>query len=609
MRTMLLGLAIICAQLGGITPLLAKSTPTCGYAALYPLKYKNDSTAFNYVNKNAVKGGKLRLARVGTYDSLNFLRYPGTTITDRKQIPLYMADYLFDSLLTQSADEPASYYCLVAKSIRVARDLKTVTFELNENARFHDGKPITAKDVLFTFNTLKKQGPPYYRQVLKNFTAKNGPENSLVFQNNGRPDREFVRKVGTLPIHPAHARSKKDVTQKSMDLPLGSGPYRITSAAAGKTAHLKRVQNYWANDHFTRKGRFNFDEIIIDYYRDKRTALEAYKVGKYDIRLEDNPLSWAKEYEGAAKGSGEIVKITRPASETGDLYLLAFNHRREIFKDRRVREAFALLYDFKSANRILYHGLYNPVRSIYGDTRLGAKGPATEAEKALLGPHLANLPKGLLENDGPAPQWAAMSSREKIRRASKLLDEAGLVVKNNKRVDPKTGKPLNLTVSYLQPEHSRILMLYEKSLKTIGIDLFAPNLEPMTASKKALAHEFDMIIIKWTPEFQAGTTEYLLWSGPAAKHGAAYAFAGVSDPALDHTIFAMNKARTAAALETATKSFDRIFRWQIHAIPLWHQPEKWVSYRKGLKQPEKAPEVLFSIIDSWWFAPKSHAQK
>lgn len=605
--------AIVLLSFSGlISPGLAAErgeNPRCGYSPLHTLKYTKADLHFAYVNPGAPKGGKVRVARVGTFNSLNFIRYPGSTIADRKQIPLNVADYLFDSLLTQSADEPSSFYCLAAKRIEVARDLKTVRFQINDKARFHDGKPITAKDIIFTFETLKKQGPPFYRQVLAKISARPLAEDEVEFQNKGRPDREFVRKVGSLPIHPAHFKSPAETASKSMALPLGSGPYRLKAASAGKYALLERVKDYWAREHFTQKGRYNFNEIHIDYYRDKRAALEAYKVGKYDLRLEDNPLAWAREYSGEALAVKEINRIKLPASQTGDLFLLAFNQRRAIFKNRKVRRALALLYDFESANRILYHGLYSKAGPVYGSSRLSAKGPASANEKKMLARHLKTLPEGILETAGPDQDTAAISSRMKLRLASKLLDEAGLIVKDNKRIEPQTGQPLKLEISFQQPEHSRILLHYGEKLKSLGIELSAPNLDPSAASKKALSHEFDLIILKWTPEYQPGITEYLLWSGMATKQKMAYAFAGVEDPALDQAIYAMNGARNQAELETAAKTFDRIFRWQYHAIPLWRQNEMWVSHRKPLTKPETSPEVIFSIMDRWWYEAKKQAQR
>ena len=215
-----------------------KNNATCGYSPLYNLKYASNATNFDYVNKNAPKGGKLRIARVGTFDSLNFLRYPGTTLASRREAPFLITHYLFDSLLVKSADEAASFYCLAAHKIDIGPNLSSVRFTLNPKARWHDGKLITVEDLVFTFNTLKQQGPPFYRQVLRTITVAKGKEGEIVYYNARPHDRNFVQTVGTLPIHPKHFWDNGKLTQKSMTLPLGSGPYRVLSAEAGKFAHL-----------------------------------------------------------------------------------------------------------------------------------------------------------------------------------------------------------------------------------------------------------------------------------------------------------------------------------------------------------------------------------
>lgn len=296
------------------TPSIAKDTSAhpCAYSPFNELKYTPKSTHFNYVNKDAPKGGRVRIARIGTFDSLNFLRYPGTTIGSRTQIPLAISDYLFDSFLTKSADEPASYYCLAASKIEVSRDLSKVTFTLNPKAKWHDGNPITVDDILFTFKILKRQGAPYYRQILRQITASSKQPHTIIYTNGRKGDRNFANLVGTLPIHPKHFWKAGKLTKKTMFLPLGSGPYKITSARAGKTARLTRVKNYWAKDLFSQKGRHNFDEIKLDYYRDDRSALEAYKVGNYDIRVEQQPVAWSREYEGNSLTKDRIKKNTGP---------------------------------------------------------------------------------------------------------------------------------------------------------------------------------------------------------------------------------------------------------------------------------------------------------
>lgn len=587
---------------------LSAAPEACGYSPIHQLKYTSEDSHFEYVNPNAPNGGKINIGRVGSFNSLNFLRYPGSTIADRGQIPLNVTEYLFDSFLVKSADEVAGFYCLAASAVKISKDLSKVSFTLNPDVRFHDGKSLSVDDVIFTFETLKRQGPPYYRQVLRDISIKSEGQAGVVYINKRKGDRDFPSLVGRLPLHPKHFWDNGRLTEKAMILPLGSGPYQIAKAISGKLALLKRAKNYWARNHFTQKGRYNFDEIKIDYFRDNRSALEAFKTGNYDIRVEQSALTWKNEYQGNAFKDGKIKKLAVQTQKPGDMYLLAFNERRQIFKNRDVRKALALLYDFDAANRILFHKLYKPIKSLYGNTELAAKGPASLDEKTLITPFIQNLPEGVLSNDGPLWLQNSAQSRARIREATKLLDAAGILMKNGKRIDPLTGEPMVLEVAYLNRRHQRILLQFSEKLKAVGIQLSLPEREMFAARKKVLDHEFDMVVIKWNPEILAGTSEALLWGGKFADIKGSYALAGIKDPALD---FAINKLQHAAdwkTMLTAARVFDRIFRWQVHAILLWSTDETWVSYWDKYSRPRSQALYEVTLIDQWWAKKQKQSQ-
>lgn len=273
-----------------------------------------------------------------------------------------------------------------------------------------------------------------------------------------------------------------------------------------------------------------------------------------------------------------------------------------------MRKAFSLLYDFEVANRILFHNLYSKVNSIYGSSKLAANGKASLDEQKILTPFLKNLPKDILTIEAPDILRQDLSSREKTRLASKLLDEAGIIVKGKSRIHPGTGKPLIISVSYLEPQHRRILLHFARNLKAVGIKLQLSTLAPAAARAKALDHDFDMIVLKWTPSMMAGNSESLLWGSRLADAKGSYALAGLKDPALDAAITAMRRAKTLKNMNIAAKVFDRVFRWQIHAIPLWRKKDNWVSYWQGFKRPKITAENTFSIIDRWWYAPTKQSK-
>ena len=587
-----------------LTPALGETKnqaeKVCGYSPIHELKYSKISSHFSYVNPDAPKGGQISVGRVGYFDSLNFLRYPGTTISDRKQIPLFIDHYLFDSFLVQSSDEVAGFYCLAAKEVHVSPDFSEVSFVLNPAVRFHDGKALTVDDAIFTFETLKKQGHPYYRQVLRNVTITPFGENGVTYKTKRKGDKKFVAVIGTLPLHPKHFWVNGKLNSKTMHIPLGSGPYKISKVKSGQFAVLNRIKDYWAEDHFTQKGRYNFDQIKIDYFRDHGSSIEAFKGKHYDIRVEQSALDWEKAYAGEALQAGSIKKHVIKTNKPGDMYFLAFNQRRAIFKNRNVRKAFALLYDFEQTNKVLFYGLHKPIKSTYGESALSANGPATKTEQQALAPFIKHLPTDIFKKEAPLFYNEEKNTRQKIREAIKLLDGANIVLKNGIRIDPQTGEPLKLEVAYLDLRHRRILLTYAEKLKAAGIQLILAEREAFAARKKVLDHEFDMVILKWSPELLAGVSEGLLWGSALADVKGSYALAGVKDPVLDYAIGLLRRAKNWDEMTNAAKLFDRVFRWQIHAVPLWQTNETWVAYWDKFSRP--VPSSLFDVtlIDLWW---------
>lgn len=571
-----------------------------GYSPLHDLKYKENFTHFEYVNPQAPKGGKIRIGRQGTFNSLNFLKYPGRTPVGRGSLPVNLTSYLYDSLLVASSDEIAGYYGLLAKHIEVAENFKSVTFKIREDARWHDGTPITADDVIFTFRTQKKQGAPFYRQVFRSISVrKDGPlKVTFLAQNSG--NRDFVRLVGTMPIHPKHYWDLNDVTKTTLAPPLASGSYKITRVDGGRFVRFERVPTYWGANHPVNIGRYNFDQIELSFFRDHTAAIEAFKANQYDIRLESDAVSWANAYAGEKYKSEKIQKYELFTEKPGGIVRLAFNLRRQLFKDRRVRKAFALMYDFDQVNRILFHNQYEVVTSRYGTTSLAAKGAATPKEFKLLQPFLQRLPSGILKAPDPAFHTASMAPREKLRVASQLLDDAGFEIENQKRIDPQTGQPLKLSVAYSNPRHQRVLSFYASALKQLGISLEYPSLEPVSASQKILSHDYDMVLLNTNPGLITGPREELLWSSRFTDMKKSYSFGGVKDKALDHLINIVKNARDVEIMQAATRAFDRVLRWQVYDILLWKKSKTWVATWNKFDHPKISPKYTLSFIDRWW---------
>ncbi len=568
----------------------AEPKGTHAFSPLGAAAYPEDFTHFAYVNPNAPKGGALRLGRVETFDSTNTLRYPGSTPADIRII--------YDRLVVAAADEPASYYGLLAETIAVADDWRHVTFTLRPEARWHDGKPITSDDVVFTFETLKAQGAPFYRQVLRAVSVEAPNLQTVEFRRDGPPDRNFISLVGTLPVHPVHYWRKRSVADASEAPPVGSGPYRVLSVDPGKTLVLERVSDYWGADLAVNRGRWNFDRIEVDYYRDNRVALEAFKAGDFDLRQETNAILWATGYNGALLRDGQIDKSEFALDMPRRLQTLVFNLRRPSFADRRVRRALALAYDPDFTIETLFAGLYKPLESIFGDSQLAARYTIDDAEQALVNAYLGDLPSEIQASPGPAGMLGR-SQRERLSEAAALLDQAGFVVRDGLRIDPGTDAPWRIDLIYREPAMDRVLGPYAQTLEKLGITLDYRTMDPASAARRILDHDFDMTVLGWSPSKLPGLAETLLWGSALADRKGSYALAGAKDPALDAALAAMTAARTEDDLIPAARAFDRVLRHGHYIVPLWQSSSVWVAHQTALRYPPLSGHVP-GVIDTWW---------
>ncbi|MBB4303196.1 microcin C transport system substrate-binding protein [Rhodobium orientis] len=594
------GVAIVAACVGGP----AVADPGHGYALIDPLKYPAGFDHFDYVDPDAPKGGTLRLGAVGSYSSLNTLTWPARTPRGGAE-GFTLRDLLYDSLLEQSADEVAGYYGLLAKTVETVPDHSWVRFTLDPAARWHDGTQVTAADVVFTFEQLAEKGVPFYRQALGGITATaEAPDTVLI--TAARPgDRQFVGLVGGIPIHPKHYWEAAGEDRDAMAPPLGSGPYRIAAATQGRSVTLERVPDYWAADHPVNRGRFNFDRIRVNYYRDATVAMEGFRVGEYDLRVEDDAVRWTTGYGGPDFDAGRIRRETFTQKTPGRLVGLVFNLRRPAFADSRVREALSLAYDFSWVNENLFHGLYQPVTSYFGETALAATGALSAAERDILGPRVDELPDDALEAPGPDGREDGERHREALRRAADLLDAAGFTLRDGARIDPATGVPFVVQVVFLDAGLERVLATYANWLKHLGVTLDYRWREPGLASKMLLDHDFDMAALRqWSPGLLPGLSERLLWGSALADRQGSYALSGVKNPALDRAIEAMNTARTRKNLQAAARLFDRLMRWGRYMLPLYRSNRIWVAWRDRFGYPD-TDAGRTGFVDIWWRKPGS----
>ena len=564
-----------------------------GLAMHGDLKYPPDFTHFDYVNADAPKGGILRLADQGPFDSLN----PYIT----KGQPPDGASLPFETLMESSADEPFSEYGLIAESVETPPDRSWVIFTLRPQARWHDGQPITADDVIFSLDVLRGKGAPIYRFYYAGVErAEKLGERRVKFSFKPGDNRELPLILGQLPILPKHYWRDKTFDETTLTPPLGSGPYRIGKFEPGRFITYERVKDYWGKDLPTQKGRYNFDTIRYDVYRDATVALEALKAGEYDLRLENESKKWATGYsdwDAVKTGQAMLREFHHqlPAGMQG----YAFNLRRPLFADIRVRQALALAFDFEWANRNLFYGQYARTNSYFDNSELAATGLPGPAELALLNPLRAQLPPQLFTQAFTSPLTdPALGIRPNLRQAMALLEQAGWRVENGQLVDAK-GQAFRFEILLSSPAFERITLPFARNLARLGIDARVRTVDPTQYVNRVRAFDFDMIVKSWGQSLSPGNEQSLYWTSAAADQPGSSNVVGIKNPAVDALVAKLIAAPDRAGLVAATRALDRVLLWNWYVIPQWHSSVTRVAYWDKFGQPAQIPMQGWQIYALW----------
>lgn len=549
-----------------------------------------DVTELQSANVDAPKGGALRLGSIGNFDSTNLMSFPGNS-------PAEMV-FIFDSLLVQGS-QPATFYGKLAEEIEVASDFSQVRFVLDAEARWHDGTPITAHDVAFTFETLALHGLPIYRSLLDGMQISVLDDRTIVLRPEVAGGWQWIPQLGGFPIQSRAFWTARDPSQKTLDQPLGSGPYRIKDIQFNRLFSLERVDNYWAVTHPLSRGRWNFDQIRVDYFYDATAMREALKRGDLDWMREFDPAAWRDGYNSPSLRDGRIVKTAINRADGGALKTLVMNLRRPPLNDVRVREALGLAFDVYFYHE-LHGGLYDIPMSFYGSTRLAAKGEASSLERRLLDPFSEILPIEIL--DAPRQSPGVLSDRQRLLKANRLLDDAGFSIVQGKRIDPVTGEQLTLTFV----THSSLAQRfdpYRKMLSQLGINLDILVGDYVTIRKQILGHEFDLTFLSWSPSDPPGGLERLYWHSSQAN-SSGYGLAGLENPAADALIATMRSSLDEDEVVAAARAFDRFLQWGHYTIPMWRETEYWIVHAAGLGFPSLRG-ALPSPASSWfWREPR-----
>ncbi|MEH6566514.1 MAG: extracellular solute-binding protein [Halopseudomonas sp.] len=557
-----------------------------------PPKYPADFQHFDYVNPEAPKGGTLRLAGFGSFDSLNPYISRGTTAENLALI--------YDTLTFHALDEPFTEYGLIAERMEKAPDGTWVRFYLRPEARFHDGEPITAADVVFTFNTLITDGAPFYRAYYSDVTEVAAEdERTVTFHFRDGTNRELPLVVGQLPVLPQHYWQDRDFTRGSLDVPLGSGPYRIGQVRPGRSVSFKRDPDYWAKDLPVQRGFYNFDRVVVDYYRDTSVTLEAFKAGQFDFNEEMVAKNWAIGYESPALSAGRIIKEELPNSNTRGMQGFVFNMRKPYFADVRVRQAISLLFDFEWANAKLFHHAYTRNQSYFDNSELAAQGEPDAAELALLVPLRDQLPAATF---GPAyvpPRTDGSGNLRELRRqAYALLQEAGWNIVNDQLVNAE-GEPLSFEFLLVQADFERVLLPFKRNLASLGIDMTLRRVDVSQYINRLRSRDFDMIVSSFAQSNSPGNEQREYWHSSSADNPGSRNLMGLKDPAIDALVEGLVQADSREALVTHTRALDRALRAQHLVVPNWYTSVYRVAYWDKFEHPEVTPKYSLGLW-TWW---------
>ncbi len=563
-------------------------------------KYGPGFRHFDYVNPDAPKGGVVRLfGGRQTFDSLNPFIIKGVPAA---------GGGVFESLMIGSDDEAFTQYGLIAETVEVPKDRSWVIFNLRKQARFHDGSPITVDDVIFSLEILRDKGQPFYRFYYQNVVKaeKLGPRR-IKFSFAPGDNRELPLIMGQLVVLSKKYWDGKEFDKSTLTPPLGSGPYRIKSLDAPRSITYERVKDYWGADLAVRRGDFNFDQITFTYFRDDTVALEAFKAGRYDIRAENNSKLWATQFSGGPFAKGVIKKAQIRHQRPTGMQGFVFNTRREIFKDRLLREALAHAFDFEWSNKTLFYGQYTRTTSYYSNSELASSGLPEGEELAILEKYRGRVPDEIFTRTYKPPTSNGSGRiRKNLRAAFKLLKAAGWEVKDGKLVNLKTGKPLVFEFLLVSPAFERIVLPFVRNLKRLGVAVKVRTVDVAQYQNRVRDFDFDMIVGGWGQSLSPGNEQRDFWGSEKAEIKGSRNFAGIKDKVVDALIEHLIAAPDRESLVARTRALDRVLLAGHYVIPNWHIRDHRLAWWDKFGRP-KTIAKYGSGTEGWWVDPAMEA--
>ena len=593
-------------------PLRAQTQPQTWRHALSlfgDVKYPEGFKYFEYVNPNAPQGGTVRQSAFGTFDNFN------TVVSGVKGSIAAGTELFMETLTTPALDEVSTEYGLLAEAVSYPEDHSNVTYRLRANARWHDGKPVTTDDVLFSFDALKTNSPfygVYYRHVVN---IEKIDEREIKFTFDGPGNRELPQIVGQLPVLPKHwwegtdkSGRKRDITQTTLEPPLGSGPYRLKDFAPGRTLVYEKVDDYWGKNLNVIVGTRNFQTLRYEYFRDSTVALEAFKADQLDWRVENSAKDWANSYDFPAVREKRVIRQEFPIRNVGVMQSFAFNIRREKFKDPHVRRAFNFAFDFEEMNRQLFSDQYKRIGSYFEGTELAATGAPSGKELEILETVRDRVPADLFTKPYTNPVGGnPQAVRNNLREALALFHQAGYEIRDTKLVNAKTGEQFVVEFLVDDPSAQRFVLFYKPSLERTGMRVDVRVVDSAQYENRLRQWDFDIIVASWAQSLSPGNEQRGFWSSQAADQPGSRNLVGIKNPAIDTLIERVIFTKDRAELVAATQALDRVLLWNFYVVPQWTYPYVRTARWDRFAHPDIMPKYGRSGFPSvwWWDAERA----
>ncbi len=595
---LLIPCVIVLLLFAGLTP--EQSHAAHGVSIDGQLKYAKDFDRFEYTSPDAKVGGTLVLHDLGSFEKMNPFTLKGAA-------PRGLTPYVFETLAVPSLDEPFAEYGLIANDIALASDKKSVTFTLNPQAKFSDGSPVTPEDIQFSLDTLKSdQAHPFYQMYFRDIDGADILDAHRVRFRFSRPNRELHMIAAQLPVLCKHYYKQHPFNptggSAAMDIPIGSGPYLVADVLPGKSITYRKNPNYWAKDLPVRKGMFNFETIVVKYFKDPVVSIEAFKAGEFDFMMVNIAKQWQRDLTGRRFDSGELIKQAFPHHNNAGMQGFVFNTRRALFADRLVRKALGLAFDFEWTNKTLFFSQYNRNNSFFSNSDFAAVGLPDAGELQLLEPFRSQLPSEVFTLPLQSPSTTPPGSlRANMREAKELLQQAGWVVKDGVLVNEK-GEPFRFDILLADTSFERVIAPYVGNLKRLGIAVAYRTIDPALYAERIKKFDFDMVVTSYGQSQSPGNEQRDYWTTPAAHREGSRNLAGISSPIVDTLVDTIIYATTQEQLTTACRALDRVLWYGYYLVPNWYLAHHRLAYSSKLKHPSKLP-LYYSYdqwLDTWW---------